>query len=470
MLLHESRSVAVMLLIVLTFTGVAVLAHTALAVRPGMAPEAEAKDEKRADDPKPATKGQAKPAPNSPISLGEAVAELNGKTSNGYFDREILRQPPLGKERRPRPVTVAEVVSAIRGWDRKKVPVADSTYRIFRQIADSRALPPGARLSFHDEWRHPGGKDSYEYRIWRIQLDVLTGKNTGYSFVVREQRLDRRTALLPAPGYSWLEGPLPASPRGSYSCRLLIVTFEDDQDAALLTTVAWTTRGVHDMRVVAFDNGGNRYLPARQRWGGANSDLAMLRFRLDPRKLPAAQVAYVGIEGITAEGLKYASAAAVKRAREKGVEVLPLPEVGKPYEFSLTTSDGQAIESGKLRGKVVLIDCWASWCGPCLREMPEVKKVYEKYHNKGLEVIGLSLDQDPKAAAAAVKKHAIPWLLVIVPPGEEARELWTQAARIESIPRLLVVGRKGVLRADLSSARDLEKVVAGLLAEGPPAR
>jgi thiol-disulfide isomerase/thioredoxin len=166
----------------------------------------------------------------------------------------------------------------------------------------------------------------------------------------------------------------------------------------------------------------------------------------------------------------YASEAAVKRAKEKAIEILPLPVVKKPYEFSLTTSDGKAVESRKLRGKIVLIDCWASWCAPCLREMPEVKKVYEKWHDKGLEVIGLSLDEDPKAAAATAKKYEISWPLVVVPPGEEARELWKQAVRIESIPRLLVVDRKGVLRADLSAARDLERIVAGLLAEGLPTR
>jgi thiol-disulfide isomerase/thioredoxin len=333
------------------------------------------------------------------------------------------------------------------------------------------AADTGVRKIGLDQWGldqlgHPGGKDKYEYRVWRIQLDVMTGKNTGYRFIVREERLDRRIALLPAPGYSWLQGPFPASPRGGYSGRL-VVAFEDDKDAAFLITVALNTKGVHDMRVVAFDKDGNRYLPARQGWGGAASGLAMLRFRLDPKKLLAAQVEYVGIEGITEEGLKYASEAAVKRAQEKGVEVLPLPEVGKPYEFSVTTSDGKAIDSRKLRGKVVLIDCWASWCGPCQRDMPEVKKVYEKWHDKGLEVIGLSLDKDLEAAAAAAKKHEMSWPLVVVPPGEEARELWTQAARIESIPRLLVVDRKGVLRADLSSAQDLEKAVAGLLAEGP---
>jgi RNA polymerase sigma factor (sigma-70 family) len=409
---------------------------------------------------------------NTPIPLREAVEELNRKTDKAYFDTKFTRQPPLGKERRPKAVTVDEVVSAIQGWDRKKFPVADPTYRIFQQIADSKVLPPGARLDFLDQWGldqlgHSGGKDKYEYRVWGIQLNVMTGKNTGYGFRVREERLDHRIALLPAPGYSWLEGLWPASPRGGYSAGRLVVAFEDDKDAALLITVALTTKGIHDTRVVAFDKDGKRYLPVRQGWGGAASDLVMLRFRLDPKKLPAAQVEYVGIEGITEEGLKYASEAAVKRAQEKGIEVLPFPEVGKPYEFSVTTSDGKAIDSRKLRGKVVLIDCWASWCGPCLRDMPEVKKVYEKWHDKGLEVIGLSLDKDPEAAAAAAKKYEPSWPLVVVPPGEEARELWTQAARIESIPRLLVVDRKGVLRADLSSAQDLEKTVAGLLAEGP---
>jgi thiol-disulfide isomerase/thioredoxin len=467
MLLNRLESVAVVLLIALTCTAVGVPTHTALAARPNETAQAKTNVEKLADAPTSAAKDQAKRTANSPILLGDAVDALNRKTK-GHFDTKILRQPPLEKNRWPKPVTVDEVVSAIRGWDRKELPVADSTYRIFQQIADAKVLPPGARLDILDQWRDLGENDKYEYRIWRIQLDVMTGNNTGYTFVVREERLDRRNALLPAPGYSWLQRPLPAhviepSP-------LFVLAFEDDKDAALLITVAWTKKGVHELRPVAFDNDGNRYLPARQGWGSANSDLALLRFRLDPKKLPAAQVEHVGIEGITEESLKYASEAAMKRAQEKGIEVLPLPEVGKPYEFSVTTSDGKGITSRKLRRRVVLIDCWASWCGPCLRDMPEVKKVYERWHDKGLEVIGLSLDRDPKAAAAAAEKHEIAWPLVLVPPGEETRELWTQATRIESIPRLLVIDQKGVLRADLTSARDLEKIVAGLLAERPPAR
>jgi thiol-disulfide isomerase/thioredoxin len=402
----------------------------------------------------------------TPTPLDEAVKELNRKTENGYFDREGWRQPPLAKNRRPKAVTVDEVAAAIRNWDRKKVPVTDETYQIFQRIAGSKALPPGSRLSTGDEWRRPGGKDKYEYRVWRVQLDVMTGKDTGYSFVVREERLDRRIALLPAEGYSWVEAPFRVSP--GYS-RLLVIAVEDDKDGALLVTVAWPHKtAFHDLRVVAFDGDGNRHLPARQpRWGGTTPDLAMFRFRLDPKQLPASRVEYIGIEGVTGEGLRAASGAALREAKAKGIEVLPLPEVGKPYEFALTTADGKVIDSRKLRGKVVLIDCWASWCVPCRREMPDVKKVYEKWHDKGLEVVGVSLDEDPKAAAAAAKKHELHWPLVLVPAGQEARDLWTRASRVESIPRLLVIDREGVLRADLTSARELETAVAGLLADEP---
>jgi len=153
----------------------------------------------------------------------------------------------------------------------------------------------------------------------------------------------------------------------------------------------------------------------------------------------------------------------MRRAKEKMIEVLPLPELGQPFDFVLTATDGTRIESSKVRGKVVLIDCWASWCGPCIRELPDVKKVFEKWHGRGLEIVGLSLDGDVMAAVAAAKSHDIPWPIVIVPSGDGVRELWTEASRIDVIPRLLLVDQKGVLSADLSSAEKLEEAVAALL-------
>jgi thiol-disulfide isomerase/thioredoxin len=297
----------------------------------------------------------------------------------------------------------------------------------------------------------------------------MTSKNTGYSFVIREQQLDRRIALLAAPAYSWLENPKPVTPTLLGWTSTCVVRIDEGKGGAFEITAGWAIRaGIHDIRVVVFDAEGNRHLPDRdRRWGGETSEFAMCRFRLDPKKLLPEQVAWVGVEAIQARGLKLASEAAVKRAKELGIEVLPLPEVGHPYEFTLTATDGKVVDSKKLRGKIVLIDCWASWCGPCLREMPEVKKVYEKWHGKGLEVVGFSKDEDPEAAANAAKKYEIPWPQVVMPESEEARELWTQAARIGTIPRLLVIDQKGVLHADLSSAGELEKTVADLLQDAP---
>jgi thiol-disulfide isomerase/thioredoxin len=189
----------------------------------------------------------------------------------------------------------------------------------------------------------------------------------------------------------------------------------------------------------------------------------MQRFRLDPRELPASEVRHVGLEAVMREGLRRISEAAVRQAREKGIEVLPLPQVGRPYEFALTTTDDRVVDSRRLQGKVLLIDCWASWCGPCIRDMPELKAVYRKWHGKGLEVLGVSLDDNLNAARAVVESHEIPWPLVVVPSDEETRKLWAEASRITEVPRILLIDQRGVLRADSTRPEKLDEEIAALL-------
>ena len=91
-------------------------------------------------------------------------------------------------------------------------------------------------------------------------------------------------------------------------------------------------------------------------------------------------------------------------------------EIGKiAPNFESQTPDGETVSLNDLKGKVTIIDFWAAWCGPCRRENPNVVKVYEQYHDKGLEIIGVSLDgtpnqKDPKKAwLAAIEKDGLKW-------------------------------------------------------------
>ena len=91
-------------------------------------------------------------------------------------------------------------------------------------------------------------------------------------------------------------------------------------------------------------------------------------------------------------------------------------DVGKiAPNFESKTPEGETVSLNDLKGKVTIIDFWAAWCGPCRRENPNVVKVYEQYHDKGLEIIGVSLDgapnqKDPKKAwLDAIEKDVLEW-------------------------------------------------------------
>jgi thiol-disulfide isomerase/thioredoxin len=83
----------------------------------------------------------------------------------------------------------------------------------------------------------------------------------------------------------------------------------------------------------------------------------------------------------------------------------------QPVDLAFTAVDGRAVDMKALRGKVVLVDFWATWCGPCIAELPNVKAVYSKYHDKGFEIVGISLDRatDRQKLIDFVAKEEMPW-------------------------------------------------------------
>ena len=78
-------------------------------------------------------------------------------------------------------------------------------------------------------------------------------------------------------------------------------------------------------------------------------------------------------------------------------------------DIRLPNPEGDTLSLSDFRGKVLLVDFWASWCGPCRRENPHVKKLYEKYKDQGFEILGVSLDRTKSSWVAAIEKDGLPW-------------------------------------------------------------
>jgi thiol-disulfide isomerase/thioredoxin len=129
-------------------------------------------------------------------------------------------------------------------------------------------------------------------------------------------------------------------------------------------------------------------------------------------------------------------------------------------EINLATPEGPSLALSSLRGKYVLIDFWASWCGPCRRENPNVVKTYANYKDKGFEIYGVSLDQNREAWLKAIETDKLVWKHV------SDLQYWSsagaQAYQVNSIPQTFLLDPAGRIIAKGLRGAALDQYLAQL--------
>lgn len=130
-----------------------------------------------------------------------------------------------------------------------------------------------------------------------------------------------------------------------------------------------------------------------------------------------------------------------------------------------TTADGHQFDWSSYRGKVVLVDFWFTGCPPCLEEMPHIQEVYESYHERGFDVVGVSVDENAEALAAYLATAGIPWTTIHEPEAKKGSN--TQHYDVTSFPTSILTDRDGKVVSLEARGNELDRLLGELI--GPPA-
>jgi peroxiredoxin len=152
------------------------------------------------------------------------------------------------------------------------------------------------------------------------------------------------------------------------------------------------------------------------------------------------------------------------RSNLQDIDIQRRVAVGEsPLPFEVVSITGEKISPDKYRGKVLLIDFWATWCRPCIAEMPHVKEVYAKYREKGFEIVGISLDRQRSDLDSYIASNKIAW------PQYFDGKYWNNDIAkqygVKSIPATFLIDREGKIRYKSLRGKQLEVAVEKLVSE-----
>jgi len=143
------------------------------------------------------------------------------------------------------------------------------------------------------------------------------------------------------------------------------------------------------------------------------------------------------------------------------------PFLGLAPDFTLKTLDGEEITLSQFKGKVVLLDFWATWCGPCKESIPHLIQLYKSYRESGFELVGMNVDRgDVEVVRRFVKAMDIPYPIVTAP------EDMVRSYRVTGIPATFLIDKEGKIRDRMAGfnttiAQQLTTKVADLTSEKP---
>lgn len=132
--------------------------------------------------------------------------------------------------------------------------------------------------------------------------------------------------------------------------------------------------------------------------------------------------------------------------------------VGNIFPGFSETNNGTVLSSDNYRGKVLLIDFWATWCPACIAETPEILAVYKKYHTQGFEILGVNADLQPEKFTGFIEQNKIPWSQYF----DGNRELQTKY-NLELLPLNILLDRHGKIILNTNRVHDLDSIVAKAL-------